>query len=95
MDRAAPRSGKVEVTLTDGRKLEHFVPHAYGTKQNPMSTESVNAKVRELIEPVLGSQRTGAIIQRVNTLETLANVRELVRLLTLSSQEMAGVTYSH
>ena len=38
----------------DGRTLNHFTPHAYGTKQNPMESKSVNAKVRDLLEPVLG-----------------------------------------
>jgi 2-methylcitrate dehydratase PrpD len=89
MDRNAPRSGKVEVVLKDGRVVSHFTPHAYGTKQNPMDTESVNAKVRDLIQPVLGEQRTNAIIQRVNRLEDVANVRELLPLVTLKPEEMA------
>jgi hypothetical protein len=35
-----------------------------------------------LIEPVLGRDRTDRIIRTVNELETLSNVRELVRLMT-------------
>ena len=31
MDRAAPRSGRVEVTLKDGRTVSHFTRHAPGT----------------------------------------------------------------
>ncbi|MDH5535430.1 MAG: MmgE/PrpD family protein [Betaproteobacteria bacterium] len=89
MDPKAPRSAKVEVVLKDGRTLNHFTPHAYGTKQNPMDTKSVNAKVRDLLAPVLGLPRTEAVIQRVNTLEGVANVQELLPLLTLKSQEMA------
>ncbi len=46
MDPAAPRSGRVEVTLEDGRTVSHFTRHAPGTKENPMDTESVNAKAR-------------------------------------------------
>jgi 2-methylcitrate dehydratase PrpD len=90
MDPEAPRSAKVEVVLKDGRTLNHFTPHAYGTKQNPMDTESVNAKVRDLLEPVLGPPRTEAVIQRVNGLEGMANVQELLPFLTLKPQEMAG-----
>jgi 2-methylcitrate dehydratase PrpD len=79
----APRSGMVEVTLRDGRTVSHFTRHAPGTKENPLDTEGVNQKTRELIAPVLGNERTEAIIQRVNTLEQLDNVRALLALLTL------------
>jgi hypothetical protein len=71
------------VVLKDGRALNHFTPHAYGTKQNPMDNESVNAKVRDLLEPVFGPSRTEAVIERLNDLETVANVRELLPFLTL------------
>jgi len=42
-----------------------------------LDTESVNAKARLLIEPVLGAERTEEIIRRVNALEELSDVREL------------------
>ena len=77
MDPAAPRSGKVEVTLRDGRTVSHFTRHAPGTMENPLDTESVNAKARRLMAPVLGAERTEAIIQRVNAAEALDDVREL------------------
>ena len=81
MDPAAPRSGLVEVTLRDGRTVSHFTRHAPGTKENPMDTESVNAKARQLMEPMLGAERTSEVIQCVNALEALKNVRELGALL--------------
>ena len=46
MDPAAPRSGRVEVKLRDGRTVSHFTRHAPGTKENPMDTERVNEKAR-------------------------------------------------
>ena len=95
MDPEAPRSARVEVVLKNGRALSHFTPHAYGTRQNPMETKSVNAKVRELFEPVLGAQRTEVVIQQVNGLEGVANVRELLPFLTLNPHEMAGVSFTH
>ena len=72
-----------------------FRSHAYGTSQNPMDTENVNKKSRDLLEPVLGPARTEEIISRVNELETVANVQELLPFLTLSSQEMTSVSYGH
>ena len=82
MDPAAPRSARVEVRLRDGRMVTHFTRHAPGTKENPLETAGVAAKARSLIAPVLGSARCERIIDRVNTLESAASVRELVALLT-------------
>ena len=95
MDPEAPRSAKVEVVLKDGRTLSHFTRHAFGTRQNPMDTESVSAKVRGLMEPVLGPARTETVIQRVNSLENVANVQELLPFVTLSPQEMASISTTH
>ena len=95
MNPAAPRSGKVTATLQDGRTVEHFTPHAYGTKENPMSTADVNAKALSLLEPALGRERAEAVIERVNDLESLRNVRELIPYLTLSAEEMAGLEAGH
>ena len=82
MDPTAPRSGKVEVTLNDGRTVSHFTRHAPGTPENPLDTEAVNAKARILMEPVLGASKTEELIRRVNAAETLGNVRELRPFLT-------------
>ena len=77
MDPAAPRSGKVEVKLRDGRTVSHFTPHAPGTKENPMDTERVSEKARMLMAPVLGDEKTEQIIRRINALEELTDVRAL------------------
>ena len=77
MDRAAPRSGRVEVKLRDGRTVSHFTRHAPGTKENPLDTESVNKKARSLMAPVLGDERTEQVIERVNAIEGLDDVRTL------------------
>jgi 2-methylcitrate dehydratase PrpD len=82
LDPEAPRSGRVEVTLRDGRTVSHFTRHPPGTKENPLDTKGVNDKARGLIEPVLGRERTGEIIAIVNQLEAARSIRDLVRLLT-------------
>jgi 2-methylcitrate dehydratase PrpD len=81
VDAAAPRSANVEVRLRDGRTVSHFTRHAPGTKENPLDTAGVAAKARTLIAPALGDRRCEQIIARINTLETLATIRDLVRLL--------------
>jgi 2-methylcitrate dehydratase PrpD len=81
MDPAAPRSGRVDVTLRDGRTVSHFTRHAPGTKENPLDTAGVTTKARDLMMPVIGARRTDAVIERVNNLEQLRSVRELAGLL--------------
>ena len=95
MDPHAPRGANVEAVLKDGRTLNHFTRHAYGTKQNPMDGESVNAKARELLQPVLGPSRTEAVIERVNELDDIANIQQLLPFLTLKPHEMVGVSPTH
>jgi 2-methylcitrate dehydratase PrpD len=81
MDPAAPRGGQVEVTLKNGKIVSHLTRHPPGTKENPLDTEGLNAKVRDLMAPVLGGERTEALIKRVNALEDLDDVRKLRPLL--------------
>lgn len=82
VDPAAPRSGLVEVTLKGGRSVQHFTKFPPGTKENPVSTEALNAKVRDLIAPVLGPERAAKLIDRVNNLEDVRDVRDLRPLFT-------------
>ena len=83
MDPAAPRGAIVEVTLTDGRKVDHFTKFPPGTKENPLSTEAASAKARDLIAPVLGSDKTEKLIQQINKLETIDDIRVLRSLVTV------------
>ena len=83
VDVAAPRSGFVEITLANGERVNRFVRHAPGTPENPLDTEGVNAKARSLMTPVLGATRTEALIERINALEMIADVRELRALLAV------------
>ncbi|MGB2890669.1 MAG: MmgE/PrpD family protein [Candidatus Acidiferrales bacterium] len=85
MDPDAPRSGFVEVTLRDGRTVSQFTRYAPGSRENPLNTDGLNAKARDLMAPVLGADRTEAIIERVHALEDLGNVRELRPSLTLNT----------
>jgi 2-methylcitrate dehydratase PrpD len=79
----APRSGYVEVTTTDGRNVNLFVSHAPGTPENPLDTAGVNAKAQSLMAPVLGEARAAGLIEQLNRLEDLADIRELRRFLTI------------
>jgi 2-methylcitrate dehydratase PrpD len=82
MDPAAPRGAVVEVTLADGRTLSHFTKYPPGTKENPLSVEGVNAKVRDLMAPVLGARKAEGLIAAINHLETVGDLRSLRPLFT-------------
>ncbi|WP_121323419.1 MmgE/PrpD family protein [Paraburkholderia sp. RAU2J] len=68
MDPPAPRGPIVQVTLTDGRKVDHFTRFPPGAKENPLNTQAVNAKARDLVAPVLGERKTEQLIEQVNKL---------------------------
>ncbi|HKE39241.1 MAG TPA: MmgE/PrpD family protein [Casimicrobiaceae bacterium] len=78
-DPAAPRGGLVEVVLKDGRTVSKHTRFPPGTKENPLDTETLNAKARDLMVPVMGSQRTEAAIRQLNQLEQVEDMSELIR----------------
>jgi 2-methylcitrate dehydratase PrpD len=78
-DPAAPRGGIVDVTLKDGRTVSRHTRFPPGTKENPLDAEGVNAKARDLMGPVLGRERTEAAIRKLNELEKVRDIGELVR----------------
>jgi 2-methylcitrate dehydratase PrpD len=55
----------VEVTaiLVDGRREHVFVEHAIGSLQRPMTDAQLEAKFIELSTPVIGAERTTALIE--------------------------------
>jgi 2-methylcitrate dehydratase PrpD len=75
------RQATVEISLADGTKLRKHVDSVRGTFYNPMSSDEVRAKARELISPVLGPATTAALIDHIFALEKVADVRELRPLL--------------
>ena len=75
------REAIVKVELTDGSALDVHVQDVRGTAGNPMPREEVLAKCRDLIAPVLGVAQGAQLIERVMTLETVKDIRELQPLL--------------
>src|SRR5216683_7313651 len=74
----------VEVTLNDGTRLSERVEHVRGTPENPMTTEEVVAKARELMTPVLGAGNCSKLIAQVTELQNVKDIRELRPLLQRS-----------
>lgn len=78
------REAIVELTLADGAQLSEWVRDVRGTAENPMTREEVVAKARDLITPALGGGRCSALVDKLLSLETLGDIRELRPLLQKS-----------
>ena len=65
--------------LNDGTTVSHHTRFPPGIKENPLDTETVNAKARDLMTPVLGAKRTEAAVRDLNALEQVRDVGALVR----------------
>jgi 2-methylcitrate dehydratase PrpD len=77
------RQATVIITMTDGRVLSKHVDSVRGTVANPMTTDEVKTKARDLMAPTLGAAKTAQLIDRIFSLEQVANVRELRPLLQI------------
>jgi 2-methylcitrate dehydratase PrpD len=82
LERLMPlRVAILDVTLVDGTKLSRRVDNVRGTPANPMTREEVVAKARDLITPVLGTQKCTALLDKLISIEKVADLRELRPLL--------------
>jgi len=78
LERLIPvRVAIVEVTLADGTQLSERVEHVRGTPENPMTTDEVVAKARELMTPVLGAAVCSNLIEHVMGLQDVKDMRDL------------------
>ena len=76
-----PRQAIVEITTRDGRRLVERTRAVRGTPENPMQRAEVEAKAADLLAPVLGGERTRALITAIGRIERLGAVRSLRPLL--------------
>jgi len=82
------RQAVIEVITKEGAQLrEHGISR--GTVENPMTTEEIEEKSRELMTPVLGKKRSEKLIKTIWSLERVKNMRELRPLLSLPSRKGA------
>lgn len=74
-------SERATAVFADGTRDTETVRHARGTPAVPLSDAERFRKVRGLVEPALGAERSDALIAAVGSLDTLSEARELVALL--------------
>ncbi|MGH9611980.1 MAG: MmgE/PrpD family protein, partial [Bryobacteraceae bacterium] len=71
------RQAIVEITLNDGTVLSDHVKAVRGTTENPMTTEEVVQKCRDLVEPVLGKANCSTLVDKILNIEKVKDMREL------------------
>lgn len=81
----------VEVELEDGRHLVQAADERYrGGPDFPFSRQELHEKFLECGELVLPSETLHLAMERIETLETVTDVRELVQLLSVRHEAAAG-----
>ncbi len=73
-----PDQAVVRVTRNDGSRLECRVEHALGALEKPMSDREIEAKFRNLAEPIIGPERANRLAAAVWSLEGARSCRELI-----------------
>lgn len=71
----------VDVVLNDGTQYSHRVDAVRGTVRNPMTSDELAYKVRDLMRPFLGAEQTRQLIEALSHLETVSDIRQLRPLL--------------
>lgn len=80
-DAMPPRQAIIEITTTKGIRLRHHTRAVLGTPANPMDEDQVAAKALDLMAPVLSRDQAQKLVQRVLSIGTLDDVRDLRPLL--------------
>ena len=74
-------TARVTVTLNDGRSLKQEVTAHRGDSRNPVPAEELRAKFLALSVETLGEERADRVMEVVNGLDKLGDIRELTGLL--------------
>lgn len=72
---------RIEVVRRDGERHEVVVPDVRGSASRPLTSDEVRAKFRGNAEPVVGDERAAQLVDAVERLPTIGDVRELTALL--------------
>jgi 2-methylcitrate dehydratase PrpD len=74
-------ANKVEILLKSGERFETRVDFAKGSSERPMSFEEVAEKFESLAGRVIAKKRIDAIVEAIEKIEKLDDIRTLTRLL--------------
>jgi 2-methylcitrate dehydratase PrpD len=78
LERLLPkRVAIVEVVFNDGTVITERNDTVRGSPENPMSSEEVAAKARDLMAPLLGREKCSKLIESIFALEGIKDIRQL------------------
>src|SRR4030095_271432 len=77
LESVSPRQVRLEVFTRDGKRLAKHLFIYRGTPENPVSTQDVEDKARELVSSVIGNRRAEELIQCIRDLDQVGDMREL------------------
>ena len=78
LERLLPkRVAIVEIVFNDGTVITERNDAVRGTPENPMTSEEVVTKARNLIAPVLGNEKCAALIAKIFALEGVKDIGQL------------------
>ena len=94
LDRQYPhrRPAHVELELDDGRVLSAECDMPLGDAANPVPRERLGQKFREMTAPVLGADRSSALLERMLSLASAPTVSEISELARPAREDGQGVT---
>jgi 2-methylcitrate dehydratase PrpD len=78
---AGERQPLLEITLANGTRLTQDAGPVLGTVEHPMTRQQLEAKCRDLMTPVLETDRCTRLIDRLLSTESIRDIRELRPLL--------------
>jgi 2-methylcitrate dehydratase PrpD len=81
-DKSLPRGVSCHMTMTtnSGDEFVSQIDFPKGSIENPMSDDELRGKFESLAAPVLGQKRADELAERVQNIESCANVAELMKL---------------
>ncbi len=72
-----PDAACIVIRLSNGQRLEKQVLHAIGSAARPMTEQDLNNKFTDLVVPVLGQDRSAALLRACWDVESCRNMAEL------------------
>jgi 2-methylcitrate dehydratase PrpD len=70
---------RVTIRLNDGRVLEHFVAHAVGSVENPMTDDQLESKFIELVKAILPANQARHLMILCRNVEHLDDAGDIAR----------------
>ena len=70
----------VRVTLADGTTHESMTTNAIGSVTNPMTDAQLATKFRDLVAPILGERRSGALLNKCENMHQVLGIGEILQL---------------